>query len=49
VAAWPRGAVMGEMEAATVVSSKRARESLEGLLDLAMFSSSLDLAGRLTS
>lgn len=49
VAAWPHGAVMEEMEAATAASNKRARESLENPLDWVKFSVSLDLAGPLLS
>lgn len=49
VAAWPREVVMEEMEAATVASSKRARESLENPLDWATFSFSSDSVGPLTA
>lgn len=49
MAAWPREVVTEEMEAATVASSKRARESLENLHDWAMFSFSLGLEGLLNA
>lgn len=47
--AWPREVVTEEMEAATVASSKRARESLGNLHDWVMFSFSSGLEGLLTA